>query len=227
MNKLNIYQKINIVKKELLTSKIKKSGKNGFAGFNYFELSDFLPVIINKCKELELFTQTSFLKDKAILKIINIENPNEVLEYESPFIELKSYKYKKFYDETLKKTISTGEMEEDLSGMNSIQKLGASQTYIRRYLLLMAFDIIENDTIDAIAGNKDFEEITFEDIKEKLLMATCITNIDNIKSKYNLKMNKYTKEQKQELLNIINNKKEMFLTEKVKKEQDKLIEDIL
>ena len=53
---MNIYEKIQLVKEEILESNLKKSGENKFAGFKYYELADFLPTIIklcnNNCKTL-------------------------------------------------------------------------------------------------------------------------------------------------------------------------------
>ena len=48
---MNIYEKINAVKTELLKANLKKSWKNKFAWYEYFELSDFLPFIVWKCKD--------------------------------------------------------------------------------------------------------------------------------------------------------------------------------
>lgn len=86
---MNIYEKINEVKLRLLKANIKKSGVNHFAGFNYYELADFLPLIIQYCNELKLFTAPSFNKDLATLMIVNTEVPEEVVLYSSPMEELE------------------------------------------------------------------------------------------------------------------------------------------
>lgn len=86
---MNIYEKIQEVKKRLLEANIKKSGVNHFAGYNYYELADFTPFIINFCTELKLFTAISFDKELAKLTIINAENPEEHIEYTSPIEELE------------------------------------------------------------------------------------------------------------------------------------------
>ena len=41
--KKNLNQSIISIRVKLQNSKLKKTGKNTFAGFDYFELSDFLP----------------------------------------------------------------------------------------------------------------------------------------------------------------------------------------
>ena len=87
--RVNIYEKIQEVKKRLLEANIKKSGVNKFAGYNYYELADFTPFIINFCAELKLFTAVSFNKELATLTIVNAEKPEEKIEYTSPIEELE------------------------------------------------------------------------------------------------------------------------------------------
>ena len=121
---MNLYEKINKIKLSLL-SDTGKSGRNKHVGYEYFELSDFMPVVTKKCDELGLFTAISFSAESAELKIINVEKPEEFISIYSP--------------------MSTADK---LSGCNEVQKLGAVQTYLRRYLYMAAFDIIESDKID-------------------------------------------------------------------------------
>ena len=45
---LNLYQKLQKVRVELQNSKLKKSGKNTFSKYEYFELGDFLPKVKEK-----------------------------------------------------------------------------------------------------------------------------------------------------------------------------------
>ena len=60
LRNMNIYQKIQAVKKELSERELKKSGENKFSGFKYYELGDFLPSIIELCAKYGLFTQITF-----------------------------------------------------------------------------------------------------------------------------------------------------------------------
>jgi hypothetical protein len=61
------------------------------------------------------------------LEISNVENSEESVFYTSPMREL------------------------ELKGCNQIQALGGVETYQRRYLYLNAFDLVENDTFDAVS----------------------------------------------------------------------------
>lgn len=122
---MNIYEKINAVKTELLKANLKKSWKNKFAGYDYFELADFLPFIVTACNKVWLFTTVSFNETTATLKVVNCETPSEVVEVTSPMKEL------------------------ELKWCNQIQALWGVETYQRRYLYMSLFDIVENDMFDA------------------------------------------------------------------------------
>jgi hypothetical protein len=124
---LNIYKKMQSVKKKLIEANLKKTGENKYAGFKYYELSDFLPTIAKLCDEIGLFTKIDFdfANDDANLTIVNIDKPEETLVYHSPIRNL------------------------ELKGCNQIQALGGVQTYSRRYLYMNAFDITENDMFDS------------------------------------------------------------------------------
>lgn len=121
---MNLYEKINSVKSELIKEGVKKTGENKYSHYSYFELSGFMPTIIRKSEELKLFTVVSFSAESAKLEIINAEKPEEKIEISSP--------------------MSTA----DLKGCHEVQNLGAVQTYLRRYLYMAAFDIVVDDEID-------------------------------------------------------------------------------
>lgn len=137
--KLNIYQKIQKVKKEISNKKLKKTGENKYSGFKYYELTDFVPTLIELCDTYQLFTMFELVSDKAILTIINSENLEEKIDYTMPTADL------------------------ELKGANKIQSIGGVQTYLRRYLYMNAFDIVESDTLDR--GNVEIE-FTIEEEKD-------------------------------------------------------------
>lgn len=134
METKNIYEKIQLVKGEFLKKNVKKSGKNKFAGYTYYELSDITPALIELNNKYGLFTSFSYTKELATLTIVNIDKPEERIEYTSPMEEL------------------------ELKGCNKIQALGGSETYSRRYLFMSAYDIIENDMFDATISEEDDTE---------------------------------------------------------------------
>jgi hypothetical protein len=126
--KLNVYQKLQKCRVELKTLPIKESGNNKFAGYTYMELGDFLPHIVDLCDKHNLCTVISFA-ELASLTIINSELPTEQIVFFSP--------------------MSTA----SLKGCHEIQNLGAVETYLRRYLYVSAFDIVEHDALDSTQGN--------------------------------------------------------------------------
>lgn len=145
MEELNLNESIANIKVELQESKLKMTGKNKFVGFNYFELSDFLPTLnklLLKYKVNDNFTittDTTFGTDCAILTLIKGE---EKQEYKMPF---------RIFETPLNTTINkiTEEVEKTKC-MQDIQYLGALNTYYKRYLYMNAFGITDGDVIDGI-----------------------------------------------------------------------------
>ena len=130
----NIYKKIQSVKSQISQANLKKSWKNKFAWFDYYELSDIMPTIIELCNQCWLYTHVTFSNDEAVLTIVNSDNPAETVQFQSPMREL------------------------ELKGCNQIQSLWWVESYQRRYLYLMAFDISESDMFDAVSWKEEKKE---------------------------------------------------------------------
>ena len=124
---MNVYKRLQKCRVELGMMEIKESGNNKFSGYTYIELGDFLPHITGLCELHGLCTVISF-DEKATLTIINSDKPEEQIVVTSP--------------------MSTAE----LKGCHAIQNLGAVETYLRRYLYVAAFDIVEHDALDSTHG---------------------------------------------------------------------------
>ena len=154
-NKLNLFQKLQKARVELQEMNLKKSGHNKFAGFSYYELSDFLPAINIICNNVGLFTAISFENDYAILKIYDCEDINRFIEFKSPMKEIQQ------------------------KGCNEIQALGSVETYSRRYLYLTAFEIVENDFSDAVIGKDDNKPV-----KPKTITSDTIKQVNTLAKHY-------------------------------------------
>lgn len=145
----NIYSKLQKARCEFQEKPIKKSGHNRFAGYHYFELGDFLPTINSLLDKYNLCSNISFDKDMATLTIINTDNTDEKLVFTSPMSEAS------------------------IKGCHAIQNLGAAQTFLRRYLWVNAFEIVENDQLDATTGKNEKQSKTKANVNankiEKLL----------------------------------------------------------
>lgn len=126
--KLNVYQRLQKARVELQNKNIKKSGKNKYSGFTYFELADFIPSINEIFLKLGLSSNFSIQDDLANLFIINTDNLEDNILFTSPI------------------------KEASLKGCVPIQEIGAIHTYMRRYLYLNALEIVEPDRLDPEAG---------------------------------------------------------------------------
>lgn len=132
-------QSIISIRVSLQNAKLKKSGKNKFAGFDYFELSDFLPKL-NELMEAEDVNDRYYIKnDYAVLELIKGE---EVNTYTMPFVLFET-------PVNIKVDSNTGEARE-VKTMQDIQYLGALNTYYKRYLYLNAFGITDGEVIDSM-----------------------------------------------------------------------------
>lgn len=123
---MNIYEKQQAARIALQKSPIKKTGRNNFAGYDYYELDDFLPTIDVIMEKLKMTTVIYFVEGMGMMDIVNCEKPEEFIRYSCPMTNV------------------------EIKGANSIQNLGAAQTYIRRYLLQNAFNISEGDAVERV-----------------------------------------------------------------------------
>lgn len=127
-----IYEKLQKCRVELQNLKLKKSGKNNYAGFEYFELKDFLPTVNELFAKNKMFSNFSMDSNIAELEIIDCEDKTSV-KFTSPIAEL------------------------ELKGCNKIQALGGTHTYLKRYLYINALEIVEADLFDAVTGKEEPE----------------------------------------------------------------------
>jgi hypothetical protein len=129
MSEYQVYAKLQKARIKLQSAAIKKSGHNKFAGYQYFELGDFLPTINEIFNELGLCSVISFDKELATLRIIDTDNGGAI-------------------------TFTSPMADANLKGCHPIQNMGATQTYSRRYLYVSALEIVEHDALDATTGQE-------------------------------------------------------------------------
>ena len=125
-----VHKKLINARMALQSMSLKKSGHNKFAGYQYFELGDFLPQINEIFHSIGLCGVISYTKDYADLTITDVDD--------GTFI-----------------TISSPMVEANLKGAHAIQNLGAVETYQRRYLWMTAMEIVEHDALDSSAPIKE------------------------------------------------------------------------
>ena len=126
---MNVYQKLLKARATFLGANAKKSGKNMTLAFKYFELDDIVPIATKIFEEIGLISVVNFTTDTATLTIVNTENGEEKIDFTAPMV------------------ISEGN-----KAVTPVQALGATITYFRRYLYMIALDICEPDEIDSVGA---------------------------------------------------------------------------
>lgn len=126
----NIYGKIQKARTMFYSKGVKKSGKNSYSGYDYFELADFVPQCTSICNEVGLCPVVTFEEGYAVMTVYDTESDQQ-MKITSPLA-----------DATLK-------------GCHPIQNLGAVETYSRRYLWMLFMDIVEADPLEAVTGKPD------------------------------------------------------------------------
>lgn len=187
----NIYHKLQAVRNELDLLKLKKSGKNKFSNFTYYELGDFLPALNKLNREYGLLTQFwiepaqkelignsgNFYEhqpEMAFLQIINADDPKELITYQIPTAE-----------------VEIGKKKDGSGGAEPVQNLGGKTTYMRRYLFMIAFEIAESDWVDP---EQQAKENQLDDlVADQVANAKDLDDLANICSelKKSLSSNKY------------------------------------
>ena len=130
-----VHKKLMQARVELQSMPLKKSGHNKFAGYNYFELGDFLPQVNAIFNRIGLCSVVSFDAEYASLTITDVDDGTMIV-------------------------ITSPMVEANMKGASPIQSLGGCQTYQRRYLYLCATDLVEGDSFDAAAPTKEQVIIT-------------------------------------------------------------------
>ena len=133
----NVYQKLLEARVLFMEEDVKKSGKNMKMSYKYFELQDIVPVALPIFQKVGLLPVTTFENDVATMTIINVDNPSDYINFTSPMREI----------EPIISAKTGGEVT------NAIQRLGSVETYQRRYLYMIALDIVESDSIEPQTGD--------------------------------------------------------------------------
>lgn len=122
---MSILKKIAEARVKLQDTKINKSGENKFAKFKYYELADFLPTLNKINLELGICTRFEIVENNACLTVFDIDKQEDNITFTIPYVS------------------------SELKGVTKIQELGATITYLRRYLFLVAFEITDGEVVDA------------------------------------------------------------------------------
>ena len=130
---MNVFEKLNEARIKFQNAGVKKSGKNSYAGYTYYELADILPAINKIAQELKFTCVVNFTKELATLDFVDCEK-NEKIQFTSPMEEA------------------------NLKGCQPVQNLGGAETYIKRYLYQNCFEIVEADALDMTMNPNQSED---------------------------------------------------------------------
>jgi len=156
---MSVYKKLIVARAKLRAKVLKKSGHNKFAGYNYFELGDFLHPIMEIFDDVGLIGIVSFTKEQAELCIVDIDGGGEIV-ITSPFGSAA------------------------LKGCHEVQNIGAVETYQRRYLWVTAMEIVEHDALDSTTGSGNIEIIDVGLMIDHLAAIDAASTLEELKDVY-------------------------------------------
>ena len=140
---MNVFEKLNEARIRFQNANVKKSGKNSYAGYTYYELADILPAINKIAQELKFSCIVNFTPDLATLDFVDCEK-NEKITFTSPMSEAS------------------------LKGAMEVQNTGAVMTYLKRYLYQNCFEIVENDLLDATLNPEEEKKESVDDLIQRV-----------------------------------------------------------
>ena len=126
---MSIYKRLNQINCNLLQKNIPKTGYNKHKNFKYYELEDMIPHATMECNQANIALVFPFCEGVAILKLVDIDDPSKYITYRLKIPELV--------------------VPEKNPNNKIIQDYGADITYLKRYLLQLAFPCFsDKDFID-------------------------------------------------------------------------------
>lgn len=126
---MGIFEKLLEIR-QAVAKTISKKGYNKNLDYHFFRLEDLLDPIEKQLAEHDLLSLFNMDDKEAVLSIVNTKNPEEVVEVKMPTARFP--------------------LNNDA---HTIQEIGATMTYCRRYLYLSMFAISEPEHFDAVHGS--------------------------------------------------------------------------
>lgn len=120
-----VYKKLAQARATLAKKNFPKSGVNKHQNFEYYELRDFMPDILQVCNEVGICGHIWFTSEEALLEIVDVDDGSAIIFREPVSSLILPQK-----------------------NPQPIQNLGGLKTYHRRYLWMDAMEISENDSVD-------------------------------------------------------------------------------
>lgn len=122
----NIYKRLATVREKFLANGVKKTGKNAQLKSLYFQLDDIVPIATPLFHEQNLIPLVNFTKDECTLTVLDMLDENNKIVFTAPVREWLGN-----------------------AAVTPVQAMGATITYMRRYLYQIALDIVEVDEMES------------------------------------------------------------------------------
>lgn len=173
---------------EIIKSKdLKKKGKNKFSNYDYYTPDQVSELVVGACHEVKIFPKFDLIRNElgitGKLSVYDIESDEQpiVFEMASAIPEIKA--------------------------TNISQQLGGAMTYTKRYLLMNAFDITDNnldfDTTENTEKSKTNKGLN-ESLKKVIYGCNSISEITKL---WNANKELHSNE---EFLNLLSNRKKIL-----------------
>lgn len=122
----SLLRKIQQVRALFAQDDVKKTGRNDFSKYDYFELSDFLPTAQIRFNDVGVCPIVIFAPDRssATMYVYDMDASSAPIVITSPM----------------------GKTE--LKGAHDAQNVGAMETYVRRYLYMTLLELSEHDAVE-------------------------------------------------------------------------------
>ena len=126
---MSIYKRLSQINCNLLKKNIPKTGYNKHKKYKYYELEDMIPHANMECHQANIALVFPFCEGVAILKLVDMDDHSKYITYRLEIPELV--------------------VPEKNPNNKIIQDYGADITYLKRYLLQLAFPCFsDKDFID-------------------------------------------------------------------------------
>jgi len=162
---VNLMSKIGEMREELLAG-LGKSGKNDYSHYDYFQLKDFIPQVIKLSNKHGVFIQYWIDYKKVELpgkKTTSIQFDENGVKIGETITEEENFEVKEFafieatnLDDTEDRILLSKETADvKMTASQPIQNLGGKSTYMKRYMYMDLFEIVENDIVEENTGKPE------------------------------------------------------------------------
>lgn len=150
-----VYSKLQLARVMLQETSLKKTGKNDYANFTYFQLKDFLPEVNKIFAKIGLFSRFMICPEVVATETMEVKNENSVNVVSKPIIkEMATLKIIDIVkgDHVIYKMEVAPLTIGNNTKQNLYQAAGGRSTYYKRYLYRDALEIEEDDVYDGTLG---------------------------------------------------------------------------